>query len=62
MKVDRELLARHSSFTDEGIEERAVHFDIGGESCFGLLYQTAEVPLDYVPLLIVSHGSEASHL
>jgi len=42
MKVDRELLARHSSFTDEGIEERAVHFDIGGESCFGLLYQPAD--------------------
>lgn len=42
MKIDRELLARHSSFTGEGVEERAFHFDIGGDSCFGLLYQPVE--------------------
>jgi len=42
MLVDRDLLERRSSFTSDGIEERAFHFHVDSDECFGLLYRPSE--------------------
>jgi pimeloyl-ACP methyl ester carboxylesterase len=38
MQLDRAFLERHSSFVADDIEERAFHFDVESDRCFGLLY------------------------
>jgi pimeloyl-ACP methyl ester carboxylesterase len=42
MLVDRDFIADHTSFVEDGIEERAFKFDVGSDQCFGLLYQPPE--------------------
>ncbi|MBI4259820.1 MAG: alpha/beta hydrolase [Actinobacteria bacterium] len=38
MRLDRGFLAEHASHTNEGILERALHLEVGGERCFSVLY------------------------
>ncbi|MEX2459644.1 MAG: alpha/beta fold hydrolase [Actinomycetota bacterium] len=44
MELDRTLLAEHASHTLDGVTERALTFEVDGESCFGLLYTPADRP------------------
>jgi pimeloyl-ACP methyl ester carboxylesterase len=38
MQIDRQYLESHAKFAADGIEEKAFHFDVGSDQCFGILY------------------------
>jgi pimeloyl-ACP methyl ester carboxylesterase len=43
MQLDQIFLEGHSRFTADGIQERAFHFDVDSDQCFGLLYEPNQV-------------------
>ena len=57
MNVDRELLSRHATFDDDGIEERAFHIEADGGLCFALMYRPPE-PKDTGFIVCHSYGLE----
>src|SRR5919106_4775918 len=57
MIVDRDLLRRHTSFDDDGIEEQAFHLDVEGGRCFALMYRPPE-PSDTGFVVCHSYGLE----
>jgi pimeloyl-ACP methyl ester carboxylesterase len=55
--IDREFLVHHSSFTADGVAERAFHIDIDGTRCFAVLDEPARSS-DLGFLLCHSYGLE----
>ncbi|MGQ0669174.1 MAG: serine aminopeptidase domain-containing protein [Actinomycetota bacterium] len=57
IRVDRAFLAQHASYTADGVEERALHVEIGDDRCFALLYRPTE-PRDLGFVVCHSYGLE----
>jgi pimeloyl-ACP methyl ester carboxylesterase len=60
--IDHDLLAKHSSHVSEGVEERALLLDSGGERCFGLLHLPTGEPRDTGYAVCHSYGDEFQNL